>query len=95
MRIVLVDGGPKISPLDCWVSLAQAADFYVSAFQDNPRFGISDWQQDTSDTSRDTAAEAVVSLGPASLPKFFCSRWRVGEISVVVGFWKITWDYSG
>ena len=46
--------------------LLQAADFYVSAFQDNPRFGISDWQQDTSDT----AAEAVVSQGPESFPFF-------------------------
>merc|ERR1712151_1359008 len=23
-----------------------AADFYVSAFQDNPRFGINDWQEE-------------------------------------------------
>ena len=30
--------------------------------------------------------------GPRVFP-FFCTRWRVGEISVVVGFWKITWDY--
>ncbi|CAL1143000.1 unnamed protein product [Cladocopium goreaui] len=31
--------------LPVWDAIT-AADFYVSAFQDNPRFGISDWQQE-------------------------------------------------
>merc|ERR1712050_297760 len=31
--------------LPVWDAIT-AADFYISAFQDNPRYGVSDWQDD-------------------------------------------------
>ena len=59
----------------------QAADFYVSAFQDNPRFGISDWQQDTA--SSESRAREFSLFDPLK------GWWDLH----VVGFWQITWDY--